>query len=100
MMPPGSVVIVELLDVSRQDVEATMIASQVIEGVAAPPIDFELRPPSALKPNKRYAVRARIAGPNEQLMWATDTISEPPTDGSPITLMCARSHSRRESGIC
>ncbi|MGH8924093.1 MAG: META domain-containing protein [Acidimicrobiia bacterium] len=88
LMPVGSVVIVELLDVSRMDVPADVIASTTIEGASSPPVTFELVTDSALDPTHHYTVRARITGSDGTLLWTTAAHTDPPSDGTPLELMC------------
>ena len=71
-LPPNSVLWVQLLDVSRQDVRADLIAETMIplEG-KRPPIEFRLAyRHEAIKPSHTYSVRARISV-GERLLWTT-----------------------------
>ena len=76
-LPPNSVLWVQLLDVSRQDIRADLIAETMIplEG-KRPPIEFRLAyRREAIKPSHTYAVSARITV-GERLLWIT-TMSYP-----------------------
>lgn len=69
---PGSVVTVKLLDVSRADVKATVLAEQRIENPATVPVPFQLDYDTALiNAGMSYAVRAQIHDATGQLQWTT-----------------------------
>lgn len=74
-LPPGCTATVSLIDVSRADAPATVIARQTIELVDRQvPIGFELDVRSDdLDARGRYSVRATIEGPDGDLAWTTDT---------------------------
>jgi uncharacterized lipoprotein YbaY len=60
-LPPDAVVRVTLVDVSRQDVAATVIAEQVVAQPGQVPIPFALPfDPEQIDPRFSYAVQARI----------------------------------------
>jgi uncharacterized lipoprotein YbaY len=61
-LPPGAVVEVKLLDVSRSDAPALTIAEQVIRPAGRQvPVAFELRyDPRRIEERRRYVVQARI----------------------------------------
>lgn len=64
---------IELLDVSRQDVEATVIARQRIEQPGQVPIEFELSfDPELIDERNAYAVSARIKQ-GRTLLFINDT---------------------------
>jgi len=88
MMPAGSVVTVQLEDVSRADASAEVLASCVIEDAAGPPFEFTLTPERPLDPQHSYAVRATITGPDGSLMWTTDTHYDP--TATPLELILVR----------
>ncbi len=61
-LPPGAVVEVKLVDVSRADAPAMTIAEQIIKPAGRQvPIEFELRyDPRRIEERRRYAIQARI----------------------------------------
>lgn len=70
-MPPGAVITVQLLDVSRQDVAADVLAEAVIERPGNVPVPFTLSyDPATIEPRHSYAVSARITVDGE-LWWIT-----------------------------
>lgn len=72
-LTPEAEVQIELRDVSRQDVEAPLIAKRVIEKPGQVPIAFSLEyDPSLVVPGHTYAVSARISD-RGQLQFVTDT---------------------------
>jgi putative lipoprotein len=72
-LPPDAVLQVALLDVSRMDVAATLIAEQTIVPEHSVPIPFEIvYDPAAIDSRLVYAVRATIRR-GERLLFVTDT---------------------------
>ncbi len=72
-LTPEAVVQVELRDVSRQDVEAPLVAKQLIEKPGQVPIPFSIPyDPSLIQPGHLYAISARITD-RGQLQFVTDT---------------------------
>ena len=72
-LTPEAEVQVELRDVSRQDVEAPLIAKRIIARPGQVPIAFTLDyDPSLIAPGRTYAVSARITD-RGQLQFVTDT---------------------------
>jgi putative lipoprotein len=72
-LTPEAVVQVELRDVSHQDVEAPLIAKQVITRPGQVPVAFSLDyDPTAILPGHLYAVSARIQD-RGQLAFVTET---------------------------
>ena len=60
-MPPNAMLIVQLLDVSRQDVAADVLAESVIDAPGNVPVPFTLSyDPSVVDARHSYAVSARI----------------------------------------
>lgn len=60
-LPPGTLVEIKLVDASRADAPASIIAEQRVEGATGSPIPFELRfESSAIRPGRSYALQARI----------------------------------------
>lgn len=77
MAPPGSVVTVQLQDISLMDAPSRTLAEQRIplDGRSVP-VDYRLTPlASDLQPNMRYAVRAEIRAANGALLWTSDTVN-------------------------
>lgn len=75
-LPPDSVAVVELNDISRMDVAATVLATQRINlNGKNIPVDFYLAvSDDKLKPNGTYAVRVQIYSVDNQLLWTTDQV--------------------------
>ena len=69
---PGSIVTVRLVDVSRADVKATLLAEQRIENPATVPVPFQLDyDPGIIDVRMSYAVQAKIHDVAGQLLWTT-----------------------------
>jgi putative lipoprotein len=84
-LTPEAVVQVELRDVSRQDVEAPLIAKQVITRPGQVPVTFALDyDPEAILPGHLYAVSARIED-RGQLAFVTDAPVPVITGGAPTS---------------
>jgi heat shock protein HslJ len=90
MMPPDSVVTVELFDISIADVAIDPIATQVIAGAAGPPIPFSLSSAEEIDERRRLAVRARVVSADGDLLWRTDTPAVLSTRDEPVELMLRR----------
>ena len=85
-LPPSAVISVRLLDVSRQDSAAGLIAEDRIpaEGKQMPfPFDIPYDP-SRIQQSSRYVVRAEIRD-GERLLFTTDTSYPVITQGNPTT---------------
>jgi uncharacterized lipoprotein YbaY len=81
-LPPGAVVVVSVLDVSRADAPAQTVAVQRIEVEHQVPIPFSLSVDAdRLDPRHRYAVAARIEVEGESA-WRSDTHHPVAADGS------------------
>jgi uncharacterized lipoprotein YbaY len=93
-LPPGAVVIVQVVDVSRADAPSTTVAEQRVDVEHQVPIPFSLAlDPGSLDPRRSYAVTVRIEVDGE-LMWTSDTHHPVATDGPTeveIPLLMARS---------
>ena len=87
---PGSVVTVELIDISVADIADEPIASQMIAGTASPPIPFTLTSNEDTNEEQRLAVRARIVSEEGDLLWVTDTPAIVTTPDEPIDLLLRR----------
>ncbi len=82
-LTPEAIVQVELRDVSRQDVEAPLLAKRVIRKPGQVPIAFVLDyDPAALVPGHACAISARIAD-RGQLQFVTDVRIPVVTNGAP-----------------
>ena len=80
--PPGSVLEIELVDVSLQDAPAELIVGQVILDPGAGPVDYYLEfHPSDIKPENTYAVQAMLSDPMGQLMFTNDVAYDVLTQG-------------------
>jgi len=74
MLSQGAMVNVQLLDVSRADMPATLLAEQTIEQPGQVPVAFELLyNPGIIDERMSYAVQARIFEGSE-LRFTTDTV--------------------------
>lgn len=87
MLPPGSVIIVELVDISGVAASGGPVASQVIEGAFGPPVPFSLSTEVALDKKSRYAVQARIVSDKVQPLWTGESLVEVPNDDEPLELI-------------
>jgi putative lipoprotein len=93
-MPPGAVLTVSLLDVSRADAAADLIARIDVPEPGNVPIDFEIPyDRSLIDAAHTYSVRATIEV-DGRLAWTTDTAHPAITGGAPrdveIMLVSAR----------
>lgn len=72
-LPPDAVLEVSLLDVSRADAQATVLAHQKVEPAGQVPIRFALAyEATQIKPNMSYAVQATIRQGNKLLFINTE----------------------------
>ena len=77
-LQPGSVLDVQLLDVSLADAPSIMLVQDTrrLSGEQVP-LSFSLTVNShKLRPNMRYVVRATITDPSGHLAWTTDTVHQ------------------------
>lgn len=83
-LPPGAVLTVRIVDVSRQDASGTMIAQRQIEtGGRQAPFPFDLAfDPDKINPRSQYAVQAEIRDQN-RLLFINDTRYPVITQGNP-----------------
>lgn len=86
LLPPTAKVFVQLVDVSRADVAATLIAEQVIEPAgAAPPYAFSLPyDPAQIQERGIYAVQAAIRD-GERLLFISTRRNAVITGGNPTS---------------
>jgi len=71
-LPPGTTVTVRLVDVSRADAKATLLAEQRIKNPATVPVPFQLEyDPGVIDARMSYAVQAQIRDVAGQLLWTT-----------------------------
>ena len=94
-MPPGAVLTVSLLDVSRADAVADVLARIDVPDPGNVPVEFELPFDRSLIDDRHtYAVRATIEV-DGRLAWTTDTVHAVITGGRPsdidVLLVSARS---------
>ncbi|MEP7177239.1 MAG: YbaY family lipoprotein [Gemmatimonadales bacterium] len=83
-LPPDAIVTVTLVDISRQDVAARVIAETTIRPDGRQvPLPFELSyDPKKIESNRTYALRATIRS-GGQLMFTTDAVQRVITQDSP-----------------
>jgi putative lipoprotein len=86
-LPPGSVVRVQIQDVSIADAPTTILGEQVIitEGEQVP-FSFAISyAASEIQENRRYSVAARITDPDGRLLFISDTANLVITDDRPTS---------------
>jgi putative lipoprotein len=82
-LPPGARVTVRLLDVSRADAPAEVLAEQVIVPTTQVPVPFSLQyDPARIDARHRYSVGARIEVEGK-LWFVSDTHNGVITEGGP-----------------
>jgi putative lipoprotein len=82
-LPSGSVLEVQLQDVSIADAPARVVAENVIFKPESSPVEFDLQfDPDNIQPSHAYAVRATIRQ-DARLMFVTDTMIPVLTRGAP-----------------
>lgn len=81
-LPPGSHAQIQVVDVAVADRKAPVIASQTVDLADRQiPAAFALHiQRDNLVPRGRYSLRATISGPDDQLLWTTDTVHPVDTD--------------------
>lgn len=74
-LPPDSQARITVIDSSIADRKAPVVASRTIElANRQVPVSFAFDVPRAdLRPRRRYSLRATITGPDNELLWTTDT---------------------------
>ncbi len=85
-LPPDAEIIVKLVDVSRADAPAVVLAEQIIVPVGSVPVDFELEYDARqIDDRMSYAVQARIESGGRLMFTNTEMIPvitrESPTEG-------------------
>jgi len=90
MLPPDSVVMVDLIDISIADAAVEPIASQVIGGTTGPPFPFSLESAEDIDERHMLAVRGRILSAEGNLLWATDTPAVLTDRAEPVELILRR----------
>jgi putative lipoprotein len=82
-LPPGSEAIVQLLDTSRADAPAIVVAEQRIAIAGQVPVSYQLDYDAVtINPRNSYTVSARIVD-GSKLLFITDTATPAITRGSP-----------------
>ena len=71
---PASRIVVQLEDISLQDVSSVLIAEEVYEGVTTLPLTYELTWIGELHPQGDYTVGARVYDEGGELIFVTDTV--------------------------
>lgn len=85
-LTPEAIVQIELRDVSREDVEAPLVARRILEKPGQVPIAFTLDYDSgAIDPRHTYAISARITD-RGQLQFVTDTRLPVITNAAPTAV--------------
>ena len=85
-LSPAAVVQVQLIDLSRADAAASMLAEQTLHPQHQVPIPFELAyDPSRIVPAHRYGVRARITD-GDRLAFTNDLAVPVLTQGAPSSV--------------
>ena len=84
-LPPDTMMVqVQLVDISKQDVEALVLGEQTITPMRQVPISFEISyNPEDIIPNHRYAIQARITEIDGPLWFITTQAFLVITDGHP-----------------
>lgn len=86
-LPEGAVVQVQLQDTSLQDVGATVIEEQIIEGALSFPIPFEVvYPVSVIEDNHTYSMSVRITDVDGNLIYINTSVHNVITNGNPSVL--------------
>jgi putative lipoprotein len=89
MLPPGAEVEVQLLDISKADALATVLASLIMTPEGGPPYAFAIAyDPAAIDQRMRYALRATISMQDKLLFTTTDYID--PFSGNPVDVLVRR----------
>ncbi len=74
-LPPDAEIIVKLVDVSRADAPAVVLAEQIIVPEGSVPVDFELEYDARqIDERMSYAVQARISSGGKLMFTTTEMI--------------------------
>lgn len=93
LLPPGASFTAVLADISRADAPALELGRVTRTDPGAPPFGFAIDYDSdAIDPRLTYAVRAQVRGPDDGLIFTTDTVAPVLTRGAPdrVDLMMIR----------
>ena len=84
-LPAGATATVELRDISRADAPAPLLGAATItpQGNQVPLYWLITYDAAKVNPAMRYAVSARITGPDGTLLWVSDTVHPVLTQGGP-----------------
>ncbi len=83
-LTPGATLVVELRDVSYQDADAPLIASQTVSDPGQVPIKFKVDyHRDDIDSRNTYAISAKIIESNDRLAFTNDTAYEVITGGNP-----------------
>jgi putative lipoprotein len=86
-LPEGAVARVMLVDVAAIGVPERVIAVTEIRPAGQVPIAFAIDfAPEQIEPERRYGVRATLAGPDGRPLWATPAAAPVLTQGAPETV--------------
>jgi len=89
MLPPGAEVEVQLLDISKADALATVLASLMMTPQGGPPYGFAIEyDPASIDQRMRYALRATITVEDKLIFATTDYID--PFSGNPVEVLVRR----------
>jgi uncharacterized lipoprotein YbaY/heat shock protein HslJ len=96
LLPAGAVFEASLIDVSRADAPAEVIAVSQILGARTSPIKFKLRyDPARIQAERVYSVRGRISV-GGQLLFVTDTAHPVLTHGNPDSVQLLLKRARAQ----
>lgn len=85
-LPPSTLVLISVQDVSRANAPATMIGSITISAPGAPPIPYEVGyDASQIDESRDYTVSARVTDAEGTLLFTSDTRIPVITKGNPVT---------------
>jgi len=86
-LPEGSVVAVQLQDTSLQDVAATVVGEQIIQGAVSFPIPFDvIYPVSVIEENHTYSLSVRITDADGNLIFINTSSHQVITNGQPSVI--------------
>ena len=83
-LPAGAKLIAQIRDVSLADAPSDLIAEQLIVDPGKSPVKFEIKyDRNKIEDRRDYAVSIKIVGPDDKLLFITDTVYEVITRGNP-----------------